>query len=56
MIALFTSPLFGTLTSQGRAGRTCPGKCYRLYNELAFEEMPEVSVPEIQRTNLVCVC
>ena len=35
----------------GRAGRTGPGKCYRLYTEAAFKtEMLEMSVPEIQRT------
>lgn len=37
----------------GRAGRTGPGKCYRLYTEAAFKnEMLPTSVPEIQRTNL----
>jgi ATP-dependent RNA helicase DHX8/PRP22 len=37
----------------GRAGRTGPGKCYRLYTESAFRtEMLPTSVPEIQRTNL----
>ncbi|KAI3961792.1 hypothetical protein MKW92_052406 [Papaver armeniacum] len=37
----------------GRAGRTGPGKCYRLYTESAFEnEMLPSPVPEIQRTNL----
>ncbi len=37
----------------GRAGRTGPGKCYRLYTEAAFRtEMLPLSVPEIQRTNL----
>jgi len=37
----------------GRAGRTGPGKCYRLYTEAAFQnEMMDNSVPEIQRTNL----
>ncbi|KAF7313330.1 hypothetical protein HMN09_00488500 [Mycena chlorophos] len=37
----------------GRAGRTGPGKCYRLYTEAAFRnEMLPNSVPEIQRTNL----
>jgi ATP-dependent RNA helicase DHX8/PRP22 len=38
---------------QGRAGRTGPGKCYRMYTEAAFEnEMLPAPVPEIQRTNL----
>ena len=37
----------------GRAGRTGPGKCYRLYTENAYKnEMMPVTVPEIQRTNL----
>ncbi|OVA17529.1 Helicase [Macleaya cordata] len=37
----------------GRAGRTGPGTCYRLYTESAFEnEMLPNPVPEIQRTNL----
>ncbi|CAA7033054.1 unnamed protein product [Microthlaspi erraticum] len=37
----------------GRAGRTGPGKCYRLYTESAFRnEMPPTSIPEIQRINL----
>jgi ATP-dependent RNA helicase DHX8/PRP22 len=40
----------------GRAGRTGPGKCFRLYTELAFKnEMLPNSVPEIQRTNLANV-
>ena len=40
----------------GRAGRTGPGKCYRLYTEAAFRnEMLATSVPEIQRTNLANV-
>lgn len=37
----------------GRAGRTGPGKCYRLYTESAYRnEMLPNPVPEIQRTNL----
>ena len=37
----------------GRAGRTGPGTCYRLYTEMAFKhEMLVSTVPEIQRTNL----
>lgn len=36
----------------GRAGRTKPGKCYRLYTEAAFDDLPEATVPEIQRSNL----
>ena len=38
---------------KGRAGRTGPGTCYRLYTEMAFKhEMLSMTVPEIQRTNL----
>ena len=36
----------------GRAGRTKPGKCYRLYTQPAYESLPEATVPEIQRSNL----
>ena len=40
----------------GRAGRTGPGVCYRLYTEAAFKlEMQPSSVPEIQRANLANV-
>ncbi len=38
---------------KGRAGRTGPGKCYRLYTENAFKnEMLPATIPEIQRANL----
>ncbi|KAF6224174.1 hypothetical protein HO133_010748 [Letharia lupina] len=36
----------------GRAGRTKAGKCYRLYTQLAYQSLPEATVPEIQRSNL----
>ncbi|PAN24087.1 hypothetical protein PAHAL_4G200400 [Panicum hallii] len=37
----------------GRAGRTGPGKCYRLYTESAYHnEMAPTTTPEIQRANL----
>jgi len=37
----------------GRAGRTGPGFCYRLFTEVAFmNEMFPNNIPEIQRTNL----
>ncbi|VDN52282.1 unnamed protein product [Dracunculus medinensis] len=40
----------------GRAGRTGPGQCYRLYTERQFkDEMLVATVPEIQRTNLANV-
>ena len=38
---------------KGRAGRTGPGKCYRLYTENAYKnEMLPATIPEIQRANL----
>ena len=37
----------------GRAGRTRPGKCFRLYTEKAYKtEMQENTYPEILRSNL----
>lgn len=36
----------------GRAGRTKPGKCYRLYTEQDYRALSEVNPPEIQRSNL----
>jgi len=37
----------------GRAGRTKPGKCFRLYTERAYEEeLQENTYPEILRSNL----
>uniref|UniRef100_H2ZFU6 RNA helicase n=1 Tax=Ciona savignyi TaxID=51511 RepID=H2ZFU6_CIOSA len=37
---------------KGRAGRTGPGVCFRLYSEDDFEALAEYSVPEIQRVPL----
>lgn len=37
----------------GRAGRTGPGVCFRLYTEIAYKlDLLENNIPEIQRTNL----
>ena len=55
MDSLVVAPISQASAKQraGRAGRTGPGKCYRLYTEAAFKsEMLPLSVPEIQRTNL----
>ena len=55
MDSLVVAPISQASARQraGRAGRTGPGKCYRLYTEAAFKnEMLPTSVPEIQRTNL----
>ncbi|RDW62809.1 p-loop containing nucleoside triphosphate hydrolase-14 [Coleophoma crateriformis] len=39
----------------GRAGRTKPGKCFRLYTEASYDGLAESTVPEIQRSNLAPV-
>ena len=39
----------------GRAGRTRPGKCFRLYPESAYSSLAESTPPEIQRSNLAPV-
>jgi ATP-dependent RNA helicase DHX8/PRP22 len=55
MDALVVTPISQAQAKQraGRAGRTGPGKCYRLYTERAYrDEMLATPVPEIQRTNL----
>jgi ATP-dependent RNA helicase DDX35 len=36
----------------GRAGRTRPGKCYRLYPASSFPLLSSITPPEIQRSNL----
>jgi ATP-dependent RNA helicase DHX8/PRP22 len=55
MDSLVVSPIAQASAQQraGRAGRTGPGSCFRLYTEQAFRtEMLPNSIPEIQRTNL----
>lgn len=37
---------------RGRAGRTCPGICYRLYSEATYNEMDDFTQEEILRTDL----
>lgn len=39
----------------GRAGRTKPGKCFRLYTESNFNNLEKQTIPEIQRSNLAPV-
>ena len=39
----------------GRAGRQCPGQCYRLYTEEQFYCLESSTIPEIQRCNLSSV-
>ncbi|EED95910.1 ATP dependent RNA helicase [Thalassiosira pseudonana CCMP1335] len=55
MDSLVVTPISQASARQraGRAGRTGPGKCYRLYTEMAYRnEMLPTNIPEIQRTNL----
>lgn len=55
MDSLVVTPISQAQAKQraGRAGRTGPGKTFRLYTEAAFQsEMLPTSVPEIQRQNL----
>lgn len=55
MDSLVISPISQAQANQraGRAGRTGPGKCYRLYTEQAYQaEMLPNTIPEIQRQNL----
>ena len=40
----------------GRAGRTKPGKCFRLYTKESYEkELKKSSIPEILRSNITSV-
>lgn len=55
----FTSSLIETPVSRascnqrrGRAGRTCPGTCYRLFSRSDFDQRPEYTTEEIFRTDL----
>ncbi|KAI2632020.1 P-loop containing nucleoside triphosphate hydrolase protein [Hypoxylon sp. NC1633] len=52
--SLTATPASKAAASQraGRAGRTKPGKCFRLYTEKAFQSLPDANIPEIQRSNL----
>jgi pre-mRNA-splicing factor ATP-dependent RNA helicase DHX15/PRP43 len=53
--SLLVSPISRASAQQraGRAGRTKPGKCYRLYTSTAFEkDLIEQTYPEILRSNL----
>lgn len=53
--SLLVSPISKASAQQraGRAGRTRPGKCFRLYTEKAYKtEMQEQTYPEILRSNL----
>lgn len=53
--SLLVSPISRASAKQraGRAGRTRPGKCFRLYTEKSFRgDLQETTYPEILRSNL----
>ena len=57
LLPLLISSLAGAQASAhqraGRAGRTQPGKCFRLYTESSFKkDLQEQTYPEILRSNL----
>ena len=55
--SLLPSPISQASAKQraGRAGRTQPGKCFRLYTERGFESLQASTYPEILRSNLASV-
>jgi len=55
MESLVVTPVSKASANQraGRAGRTAPGKCFRLYTAWSYQhELDDNTIPEIQRTNL----
>ncbi|KAJ3275598.1 hypothetical protein HDV01_007601 [Terramyces sp. JEL0728] len=56
--SLLVSPISKASAQQrsGRAGRTRPGKCFRLYTEKVYlEELEEQTYPEILKSNIASV-
>lgn len=56
--SLLVSPISQASAQQraGRAGRTQPGKCFRLYTERSFQdELQEQTYPEILRSRMETV-
>ncbi|KAJ3564925.1 hypothetical protein NP233_g7972 [Leucocoprinus birnbaumii] len=54
LASLLTVPISVASATQraGRAGRTSPGVCYRLYPETSLNSMPLSTPPEITRTDM----
>ena len=58
MESLLVSPISRASARQrsGRAGRTRPGKCFRLYTEQSFyNDLQETTYPEILRSKMSSV-
>ncbi|XP_010538373.1 PREDICTED: pre-mRNA-splicing factor ATP-dependent RNA helicase DEAH1 [Tarenaya hassleriana] len=58
MESLLITPISKASANQrsGRAGRTGPGECYRLYTAYNYyQDLEDNTMPEIQRTNLASV-
>ncbi|KAL6920384.1 hypothetical protein ACHAPO_000756 [Fusarium lateritium] len=55
--SLTATPVSKAAASQraGRAGRTKPGKCFRLYTEQSYQSLKYANIPELQRSNLAPV-
>ncbi|KAF4993824.1 hypothetical protein FDECE_13298 [Fusarium decemcellulare] len=55
--SLTATPVSKAAASQraGRAGRTRPGKCFRLYTEQSYQSLQPANIPELQRSNLAPV-
>jgi ATP-dependent RNA helicase DDX35 len=55
--SLTATPVSKAAASQraGRAGRTKPGKCFRLYTEQSYQSLQNANIPELQRSNLAPV-
>ncbi|CEI65354.1 putative ATP-dependent RNA helicase DHX35 [Fusarium venenatum] len=55
--SLTATPVSKAAASQraGRAGRTKPGKCFRLYTEQSYQSLKHANIPELQRSNLAPV-
>lgn len=51
-LVLTEHALSGLDQRKGRAGRTAPGYCYRLFTESSLCRRPRYQTPEIQRSNL----
>lgn len=52
ILALLPVSKSNALQRAGRAGRQQPGKCFRLYNQNSYQELPDYHLPEILRVDI----